>query len=289
MFWSDGICVSLLPFLGCAYCFDSGKAVQTQTCYLKVCVQLLSTVCNTVMWWSCHKKTQTPPWGATGGLVTVGEVAADRFWDRDPFFFWICIPWFLLWHSSRSSCLPAMFQLQEARPRFGRLPRGRPRRRDGPRHLLPLWLHRARNPEVQSQSGPGPGWGPGSRAGAGGRCIPSCSIDAEPLFPLQVITRTPSASSAVRRDTCPSPALTTPKDSMPKVRTHANSHWVSGPVDSSPTENVPGCVYRRLLSSLWLSRTFSEGLSWAPICRWDSGISAKLCCPTTLCCLPRKC
>lgn len=126
------------------------------------------------------------------------------------------------------------------------------------------------------------------RAGAGGRCIPSCSIDAEPLFPLQVITRTPSASSAVRRDTCPIPALTTPKDSMPKVRTHANSHWASGPVGSSPTENVPVCVYRRLLSSLWLSRTFSEGLSWAPSCRWDSGISARLCCPTALCCLPRS-
>lgn len=152
MFWSDGICVLLLPFFGCAYCFDSGKAVPTFTCYLKVCVQLRSTVCNTVMWWSFHKKTQTPsPRGAAGG-----DWQPWVRWQRDLFFFWICIPWFLLWHSSRLSCLPAMFQLQEARPRFGRLPRGRPRRRDGPRHLLPLWLHRARNPEVQSQSGPGP-------------------------------------------------------------------------------------------------------------------------------------
>lgn len=37
---------------------------------------------------------------------------------------------------------PAMFQLQEARSRFGRLSGGRPRRGDGPRHLLPLRLHR---------------------------------------------------------------------------------------------------------------------------------------------------
>lgn len=84
MFWSDGICVSLLPFFGCAYCFDSGKAVPTQTCYLKVCVQLRSTVCNTVMWWSCHKKTQTPP-GCSGGIGSRGWGGSGPILGQGPF------------------------------------------------------------------------------------------------------------------------------------------------------------------------------------------------------------
>lgn len=88
-----------------------------------------------------------------------------------------------------------------------------------------------------------------------------CFTNAELLFPLQVITRMPSASSVVRRDTCQSPALITPKDSTLKVLMHANSHCVSVPVYSSPTKNVPGSASRRLLSSLWFSGTFSEGLS----------------------------
>lgn len=51
----------------------------------------------------------------------------------------------------------ALLQLQEARPRPGRLPRGRRRPGHGPGHLLPLRLHRARNPQVQGQGGPGSG------------------------------------------------------------------------------------------------------------------------------------
>lgn len=89
--------------------------------------------------------------------------------------------------------------------------------------------------------------------GVNGRCIARCFINAELPFPHQVITRTPSASSVVRPDTCPSLALTTPKDSMLKVPTKENAHCVRVSVDSSLTENVADCILRWLLPSLRFS------------------------------------
>lgn len=54
--------------------------------------------------------------------------------------------------------------------------------------------------------------------------------NAELLFLLQVITLTPSASSAARQDTCLNPAPTTPKDCMPKVWTYTDTYRGSVPV-----------------------------------------------------------
>lgn len=49
--------------------------------------------------------------------------------------------------------------------------------------------------------------------------------------------------------------------------TNARRHLMCWCSSSLPIANVPGCLCRRLLSSLWFSGTFSEGLSWAPSCR----------------------
>lgn len=76
-----------------------------------------------------------------------------------------------------------------------------------------------------------------------------------------------SASSVDRLGTCHGPAQTTLKDCMHKVPIMQNTTCL---LNNLKLVWLMICVCRGLLSCLWFCGTFSEGLSWAPGCKWVS-------------------